>query len=390
MKVLSNSRYIFFVGFALFSMFFGAYNLAFPLVMGQQIHVNSLPIALLGSFLSFILFPSVGFYAMALFEGNYREFFGKIGKILGFVVLTIAMLFFGPLGVLSRGITVSLPFVQAVAPSISPSLFALLFCSFLFVCAMNKSALMTLLGKVFAPILFLVLLLVFVYGMLTPVPTTLLEPSYSKPFEFGFFAGYFSMSFVMGILFCYVVVNSMKRISLHEHHVDTKALLKNDLRSMMWAAALLFIISSGLAYTSSKFSSILVGLPADRLLPTLLDYLFHGYGPVLTSFILVLVCFTTSLAFSVVFSDFVRKDLLFSTISYPVSLGLTLLLSYAVSLYGSLDLFYSLAGLMYELLPGILLLALLNIGHKVFNWHVPKAAAIILFFVTLIVARKFV
>ena len=127
MKARSNSLYIFFVGFALFSMFFGAYNLTFPLVMGQQIPLNELPVALLGSFLSFLVLPLFGFYAIAVYEGHYKEFFQRLGSFLGFVVIGLLMLFFGPLGAMARCVDISYSFAQDFFQTLSLPFFALLF-----------------------------------------------------------------------------------------------------------------------------------------------------------------------------------------------------------------------------------------------------------------------
>lgn len=390
MQVRSNSLYVFFVGFALFSMFFGAYNLAFPLVMGQKIPLQELPVALLGSFLSFLALPLFGFYAIAVYEGSYKEFFQRLGSLLGFVVIALLMLFFGPLGVMARCVDISYPFAQDLFPTLSLPFFALLFCFFVFLCAMKKSFMMAFLGKVLAPLLFLLLALVALKGFFTPVEPHNLVQASEHPFRFGFFAGYFSLSFVMGILFCYLVVNSMKRISLFDQHVERSLLLKNDVKSMVWASCLLFLVACGLAYTASKFSFVLSHDTMDRIFPTLMHHLFGDQGALLAFSIALLTCVTTAIALAAVFSDFLRHDIFRGRISYPTSLGITLLIGYLVAVKEWTSLFYALAPLLYDLLPGLIVLSLLNVAHRKLHWKISKAASIVLFLATILVARAFV
>ena len=390
MKVRSNSLYIFFVGFALFSMFFGAYNLAFPLVMGQQIPLSNLPLALVGSFVSFIALPIFGFYGIAVYEGDKKEFFQKLGKIFGFLLLCLVMLFFGPLGVLARCMGISFLFVKGLCPWLSIQAFTLLFCFLVFLCATRKSFMMNILGKVLAPILFLSLVGVTLYALLTPVDVSFpILGVHPDPFRFGFLSGYFSLSFLMGFLFCYLVANSMKKVSLHDQHLDKQLLLHNDVRSMLWASCLLFIVSCGLAYTASKFSGLLHGVSIENILPTLLLYLFGDHGSLITFVIVLLTCFTTAVPLASIFSDFLRREVLREKISYQTSLALTLLVGYFVAITDYTQLFYSLAALLDDLLPGFIALTALNVAHKVFHKKISKVMTLIVFLGTVLVARSF-
>ena len=70
-------------GFALFSMFFGAGNLVYPLkLLGLNTQENCMT-AVAGFSLTAVLVPLLGFLAMILFEGDWRAFFGKIRRASG-------------------------------------------------------------------------------------------------------------------------------------------------------------------------------------------------------------------------------------------------------------------------------------------------------------------
>lgn len=61
-------------GFAIFSMFFGAGNVVFPLALGQFAK-DKHPYAAFGLVLTAVIVPFIGLIAMALFNGNYKHFF---------------------------------------------------------------------------------------------------------------------------------------------------------------------------------------------------------------------------------------------------------------------------------------------------------------------------
>src|SRR5437879_5527055 len=107
MKKLFESV-IFTTGLAIFAMLFGAGNLIWPLkggvIAGSQVNAG-----LLGFIIGGVLIPLTGLIAMALFDGNYNNFFNRIGKIPGAIFILLCMLIIGPLFVMPR--IVALTFV---------------------------------------------------------------------------------------------------------------------------------------------------------------------------------------------------------------------------------------------------------------------------------------
>ena len=63
-------------GLAMFSMFFGAGNIVFPLLVGQQAQGMTI-YATLGLLLTAVIVPFSGLFAMLLFNGDYMRFFGR-------------------------------------------------------------------------------------------------------------------------------------------------------------------------------------------------------------------------------------------------------------------------------------------------------------------------
>lgn len=73
MNVAAKRMYLLSVSLAMFSMFFGAGNVVFPLIVGQAAQDRSL-FALLGLLITGVGVPFIGLFGMTLFDGDYRAF----------------------------------------------------------------------------------------------------------------------------------------------------------------------------------------------------------------------------------------------------------------------------------------------------------------------------
>ena len=115
------------IGLAMFSMFFGAGNIVFPLALGQYAGDQNF-YGMLGLLLTAAFMPIAGVIAMILFDGNYRAFFGRLGRIPGFILALITISLLGPLGSTPRCIALSYTTLHNAFLDMSPSLFSGLSC----------------------------------------------------------------------------------------------------------------------------------------------------------------------------------------------------------------------------------------------------------------------
>src|SRR5438128_476583 len=116
------------VGLAMFSMFFGAGNVIFPLAVGQYAGDKNLS-AMLGLIITAAIMPIAGVIAMILYEGNYRQFFGRLGRIPGFIVALFIISLLGPLGSTPRCIALSYTTLKSSFLQMSPVLFSAIACT---------------------------------------------------------------------------------------------------------------------------------------------------------------------------------------------------------------------------------------------------------------------
>ncbi|MBS0628275.1 MAG: branched-chain amino acid transport system II carrier protein, partial [Verrucomicrobia bacterium] len=128
----SKSRMnVIFTGMALFSMFFGAGNIIFPLLVGH-LSGNQTPYALLGLSFSAVAFPVLGLIAMTLSFGNLAIFLKKLGKYPAIILLFILQITQGPLGCMPRLITLMHASLKTYLPNLSLLLFSLLISGLIF------------------------------------------------------------------------------------------------------------------------------------------------------------------------------------------------------------------------------------------------------------------
>ncbi|MCB1149273.1 MAG: branched-chain amino acid transport system II carrier protein, partial [Chlamydiia bacterium] len=165
MEVKSKSS-VWATGFAMFSMFFGAGNVVFPLVIGKTAG-DMTPWALMGLMISAIGVPFLGLISMTLFNGNYKLFFERVGKVPGFLIALVIMMLIGPFGAMPRLITLSYEtFVMGAGELITLPVFAALSCVTIFLCTFRKNRILDVLGYYLTPFLLLSLLAILVIGLM--------------------------------------------------------------------------------------------------------------------------------------------------------------------------------------------------------------------------------
>ena len=150
-------------GLAMFSMFFGAGNVVFPLALGQ-IAQDSNFFAILGLLISAVCVPFLGLISMTLFDGNYQNFFERIGKVPGFLVMLCILGLIGPFGAIPRCIALSYSTLELYFPGMSLPLFSIASCLIIFAFTAKKNSI-GILGYVLTPLLLFSLLFIIVKGL---------------------------------------------------------------------------------------------------------------------------------------------------------------------------------------------------------------------------------
>lgn len=348
------------VGLAMFSMFFGAGNVIFPLAVGQFAQDKNL-FAILGLILTAAVMPILGVIAMILFEGNYRQFFGRVGEKTGFLLALIIISLLGPLGSTPRCIALSYTTLKSAFLHLSPILFSAFACCILFLCTFKKTHLLKLLGWVLTPLLLASLGIIILLGLLTPHETQVVDQTNFNIFLHGLKEGYNTMDLLAAFFFSSTILKIMQPPEKDHISVAFKASLVG--------ALLLGIIYIGFSYLAAFHGNSLGMISKDELLSAITVKIAGTHAGLLVCLTVSLACLTTAIALISAFTDFIQKEVLKEKLSYEITLIVSLFITFIISTFefGGISAF--LGPILQICYPGLIVLTLLNIAYRLKNFR---------------------
>ncbi len=363
-------RYIFTTGLAMFSMFFGAGNVVFPLVVGQMAGDMAWA-AIIGLLITAVGVPFIGLLAMVLYEGDYHAFFGRIGRVPGFLVTLFIMILIGPFGATPRCIALAYSTLKMYDPSLSSTLFALISCVVIYLATYRKNRIVDLLGAVLSPILVVSLAVIIVKGILMhPAAPVSAEGAWSL-FSAGFLEGYNTMDLLGTFFFSSVVIAGLRQAG-GATGGSQWAIARYALQASTIGVTLLGVVYAGFVLVASYYGGVLAGMPAEALLGTIAHIVLGKAGGIFVSLAVALACLTTALALVAVFAEFIHVQIFRKVVCYRSSLVLTLI---ATFIFANLR-FTEIVSMLYPVLviiyPALLVLTIANILHKVYGIAIVK------------------
>lgn len=372
MKSQSRAFYLLQVGLAMFSMFFGAGNVVFPLLVGQAVH-DSVVWAFMGLLITAVGVPFCGLFGVTLFDGNLNSFFARVGKNLSYLLMIILLGLVGPFGALPRCIALSYSTARQALPGLPIELFSLVAVGLIYFLTARKSRIIDIIGKWLSPLL-LIAIFSIVYKGLVQEPETIshvVVPA-KTAFIIGLESGYQTMDLLGALFFCSFVINSLKRVSLVDGHLNRASLMKNAAIASFIGAVCLGVVYLGMSLVASRFSEALEGVPAELILGVIAYKLLGASAGLMTSLVVILACLTTAIALAAVFAEFVHTQVTHGRLSYKLSLVITCVISYFVANMEFSGIFLFLAPIVAFLYPALLVLTLCNIAYKVWGFKSVK------------------
>ncbi|NRA46195.1 MAG: branched-chain amino acid transport system II carrier protein [Oligoflexales bacterium] len=270
--------------FTIFSMFFGAGNAVFPLVLGVSLgdQVSWGSLGILGSG---IALPLLGVLAVCLCKGSIHGFLGPIGKCGSQLISIILILLLGPVVTLPRCITIAHASLESYLPGLSLSVFSLIFCVLCFACLLRPSFVTTILGRILSPVLVCCLLATIVFG-LGRTPGSNPTPVFSAVFE-GFQTGYNTLDLLAAIFFAPTIW------ILHKSKGEKAPCKKRVIRNSTISFIILGGIYYGLARVSAGFAPELQNCPQQSILSSLSSLVLGEQGALIANIAIILACLTT-------------------------------------------------------------------------------------------------
>jgi LIVCS family branched-chain amino acid:cation transporter len=369
MEIVKKKSKWFFNGLAMFSMFFGAGNIIFPLIVGLNT-CRSVFWSLAGLFFTAVLIPFSGLIAMALFKGDYCAFFSKIGKIPGKFLIWIILALIGPFGGIPRCIGLTFSTLKVNFQGLGLFEFGLVFSLFLFLFTLRKRKVVELLGYFLTPVLLFFLLVIVLKGVFFSGKSLdgLKMPAITA-FSYGLREGYNTMDLLAAFFFSSALFGSFKKDA--SENEDT--ILVNFLKSVFLGALLLGFVYLGFALISALFQSNLKNVEPDQLLGVIGKITLGNAGGLVVSASVLLSCFTTAIALTTIAAEFLKKELFRDKINHANSILVVLGISLVVSTLRFSGIVYILAPILQVFYPSVLALCVVAVANKLYGFKYIKS-----------------
>lgn len=365
------------IGLAMFSMFFGAGNVIFPLAVGQYAGDKNF-YAMSGLIITAAIMPIVGVIAMILFDGNYRQFFGRLGKVPGFLLALIIISLLGPLGSTPRCIVLSYTTLKSSFPELSPVLFSAIACGIIFIFTVKKNHILTLLGWVLTPLLLGSLVTIIIIGLFTDPEVHNTNLVDENMFLHGLKEGYNTMDLLAAFFFSSTILNILKMPS-KETELSSRNYVNIALRASAVGAFLLAAVYVGFSYLAAFHGNQLVFNAKDELLGAITMKIAGKHAGVLVCMTIALACLTTAIALISAFTDFIQKEVFNDKISYEITLVLSLFLTFFISTFEFTGISAFLGPILQICYPGLIILTFLNIAYCLKNFRPIKLPVFFVF-----------
>lgn len=284
------------IGFALFSMFFGAGNLLFPPYLGL-ISGSHWQASLAGFIIADVGLALLVLTAIAKYQGNLDSVLERSGKKFGRLVAIASIICIGPLLAIPR--TAATTLEMGVQPIIGQSgtlisiITSVVFFALTLVLTIKPSAVVDIIGKFLTPALLVCLGILIVVGVVSPIgnisETALIEKNL---FAEGISQGYLTMDALAAAALATVVISSITE----KGYTSTSDKLKITVKAGFVAGVALTLVYGGLTYLGSTLSTTYgVDAPRASLMVIITETLLGYPGKVILGLIVSLACLTTSI-----------------------------------------------------------------------------------------------
>jgi LIVCS family branched-chain amino acid:cation transporter len=354
-------------------MFFGAGDLIWPLILGGHAGDKNF-YAMLGLLITGVSLPLLGLMAMMLFIGDYRTFFKQTGKVPGIILIFLIQAILGPFGSIPRLITLAHATLKPYLPEfINLAVFSVLACLLVFAFTVKKQRVIDIIGLCLCPVLLLSLGFILVLGFINP-PTAHPGPSGEKEmFFYGLNVGYNTLDMIASFIFAPLVLSYFisNKQGVHSRE-DRQQIFKKMI----------------LTYLASFYTPILPEHAPEERLAIISRHLLGPVGALFSCAAVSLACLTTAIPISLISAEYIHKDFMRGKGSINIAIAISLGLAMLVANLGFMGIANMLSPILQILCPGLIILSVLNILHKLYEMpmrRLPVFAAFAASFITYLV-----
>lgn len=365
----SERRSIIAAGLALFSMFFGAGDLIWPLILGGEMGEKNF-FAMAGLLVTGVSLPLLGLIAMMLFDGDYHSFFGRLGRVPSVIIIFVIQAILGPIGSIPRLITLSYATMKPyLAESMTLLVFSVVCCLIVLAFTIKKQRVIDLLGLVLTPILLLSLGSILVIGFWNPPEAAANSSTHGEAFRGGLNVGYNTLDLIASFIFAPMVLSHFRQENSIDNPVEARrAMFKKMFKACVIAASILSIMYVGLTYVASFYTPFLTpGHAPEARLSEISLYLLGPKGAFMSCVAVSMACLTTAIPLTSICADYIKGDLMKGRGGNVLPLLITLGLTGAIANLGFGGIASMLSPILHILCPGLIVLSVLNIIYRLYE-----------------------
>ncbi len=361
----------FFTGLMLFSLFFGAGNLIFPPMLGQNAGENFWP-AMIGFLLTGVGLPLLTVIAISLSGNGMQQLASHVHPLFGIFFTVVVYIAIGPSMGIPRVANVAYEMgVSSFLPetirssSLTLFLYTVIFFAIVFWLSLNPSKLVDRIGNILTPILLLSIFLLFVKSVFTPLGQSgQAMPEYqTSPIFKGFMEGYLTMDTISALAFGIIVVNAIRSKGVN----DRKTIAIATAKAGFIVATGLVLVYGALGWLGATSVSLGYAKNGGQLLTVIVQQLFGPYGLLLLSLIVTLACLTTCVGLVSACSQYFAT--LLTTFSYKAFASIICALGLLVANLGLTKIIAISVPILLVVYPIAIVLVLLSLLHKYFGGY---------------------
>ncbi|HTM06631.1 MAG TPA: branched-chain amino acid transport system II carrier protein [Patescibacteria group bacterium] len=379
------SKHLLTTGLAIFSMFFGAGNLIYPLVTGITAGQYTW-IGMIGFLLTAAFLPLLGLISMIFFDGDYDSFFGRLGNIPGKIAVFLSMMIIGPVIAIPRIVTLSEIMIQPFIPWFTEQnpyqslLFALIFLAITFLATYQENKIMAVLGNIISPILLGCLGVIVTKGLYEGIQyKEIIAASTTNKltiFTENFIRGYETLDLLGAIFFASIIISLLKMQS--KGTTTAKQLSETGLEAGLIGVTLLCFVYIGMSTLSIYHGHGLEMLDAGQLFREIALRILGSHGTLIIALAVLLACLSTAIALAAIVAAYIEHEVMCHTVTYIQSLIITLIACLPLSIFG-LEKVLMLTGgpIVYIGYPLLITLTLCNLGYKTIGFTYVKVPVLL-------------
>lgn len=378
---MSQRKYKWIVGLALFSMFFGAGNVIFPPYLGMTAASMWVP-AFICYYIADIGLAMLAILAMLKCDSDIEGITCRIGRIPAVLLSTLVVLCVGPMLAIPRTAATTFEMgVSPIFPGVNPLVASIAFFVLIWVLCVKEASVVDIVGKFLTPALFIGLMIVIIKGIIDPLGPIAAEPKVSNIISSGIISGYQTMDVLAALIFGVIIVKTVKE----KGYTEIKA--KNAVigGAGLVAGAGLLIVYFGLAHLGATASTMYgVDVSRSTLILEIIKNLLGNVGMVIFGIVVALACITTAVAL-VSSSGAYFSRLSKGRVSYKVIVTIVCVISPVIANIG-LDEIIAISEPVLSIVyaPALTLIILTIVGDKIRNDNVFKAAALGAFLISVL------